>query len=205
MFDFDCPDFSLYEHEKYQFVEFKYPELFSSNIEPTSATVCDRVILRDRTNINVQCIESSSLNPSTEFKYSDQEMVLRMMYKPSSGTLWAFNRPQLNQQNFMELPNPDGIGTRPNEIDESKHQKELEEDEENDVELKHTMWLIIRKKRSVNNVLKDFFPDYQQQVIRVRDIIKFGRVNFKISALYCDRIDKMYTGHCYKPPEERQV
>jgi hypothetical protein len=57
------------------------------------------------------------------------------------------------------------------------------------VELKRTMWLIIRKKRSVNEVLKDFFPDYQQQVIRVRDIIKFGRVNFKISALYCDRID----------------
>lgn len=65
----------------------------------------------------------------------------------------------------------------------------MEEDEENDVELKRTMWLIIRKKRSVNEVLKDFFPDYQQQVIRVRDIIKFGRVNFKISALNCDKID----------------
>jgi hypothetical protein len=36
----------------------------------------------------------------------------------------------------------------------------MEEDEENDVELKRTMWLIIRKKRSVNEVLKDFFPDY---------------------------------------------
>ena len=65
----------------------------------------------------------------------------------------------------------------------------MEEDEENDVELKRTMWLIIIKKRSVNEVLKDFFPDYQQQVIRVRDIIKFGRVNFKISALNCDKID----------------
>lgn len=77
----------------------------------------------------------------------------------------------------------------------------MEEDEENDVELKRTMWLIIRKKRSVNEVLKDFFPDYQQQVIRVRDIIKFGRVNFKISALHCDRIDPTYTGSCYKPPQ----
>lgn len=77
----------------------------------------------------------------------------------------------------------------------------MEEDEENDVELKRTMWLIIRKKKGVNEVLKDFFPDYQQQVIRVRDIIKFGRVNFKISALYCDRIDPMYTGSCYKPPK----
>ena len=77
----------------------------------------------------------------------------------------------------------------------------MEEDEENDVELKRTMWLIIRKKKGVNEVLKDFFPDYQQQVIRVRDIIKFGRVNFKISALYSDKIDPMYTGSCYKPPK----
>ena len=78
----------------------------------------------------------------------------------------------------------------------------MEEDEENDVELKRTMWLIIRKKRSVNEVLKDFFPDYQQQVIRVRDIIKFGRVNFKISALNCDRIEQTYTGSCYQPPRQ---
>ena len=89
-------------------------------------------------------------------------MVLRMLFKPNNGSLWAFNRPQLSQQNFTEVPNPDGVGVLPNELDESKHQKEMEEDEENDVELKHTMWLIIRKKRSVNDVLKDFFPDYQQ-------------------------------------------
>ena len=62
------------------------------------------------------------------------------------------------------------------------------------------MWLIIRKKRSINEVLKNFFPDYQQQMVRVRDIIKFGRVNFKISALYCDRIDPIYNGTCYQPP-----
>jgi hypothetical protein len=50
----------------------------------------------------------------------------------------------------------------PNTFDQSKEKQEMEEDEENDVELKRTMWLIIRKKRSVNEVLKDFFPDYQQ-------------------------------------------
>ena len=62
------------------------------------------------------------------------------------------------------------------------------------------MWLIIRKKRSINQVLKDFFPDYQSQVVRVRDIVKFGRVNFKISALQCDKIDPVYNGTCYQPP-----
>lgn len=53
------------------------------------------------------------------------------------------------------------MGKRPNfDIDTSKAQKEMEEDEENDVELKRTMWIIIRKKKGVNEVLKDFFPDY---------------------------------------------
>jgi len=34
-------------------------------------------------------------------------------------------------------------------------------------------------------------------MVRVRDIIKFGRVNFKISDLKCDRIDPSYNGTCY--------
>ena len=80
---------------------------------------------------------------------------------------------------------------------ETKAKREADEDEENDVDLSRSMWLIIRKKRSINQVLKDFFPDYQQQMVRVRDIIKFGRVNFKISDLQCDRIDPSYNGTCY--------
>jgi len=54
------------------------------------------------------------------------------------------------------------------------------------------MWLIIRKKQSINKVLKDFCPEYQAHKLRVRDIIKFGRVNFKITALQCDKIGKEY-------------
>jgi len=38
-------------------------------------------------------------------------------------------------------------------------------------------------------------------MVRVRDIIKFGRVNFKITSLQCDRIDPTYNGTCYKPPD----
>lgn len=86
-------------------------------------------------------------------------------------------------------------------LKESKEQREADEDEENDVDMAKSMWLIIRKKRSINHVLKDFFPDYQQQVVRVRDIIKFGRVNFKITELKSDQIDQTYTGSCYKPPD----
>jgi len=66
------------------------------------------------------------------------------------------------------------------------------------------MWIIIRKKRSVNTVLKNFFPDYQQQMLRVRDIVKFGRVNFKISALECDKVEHQYTGSCYNPENTKR-
>jgi len=59
------------------------------------------------------------------------------------------------------------------------------------------MWLIVRKKQSVNMILKDFCPEYQAHSLRVRDIIKFGRVNFKITTLQCDRIKKEHLGSCY--------
>ena len=66
----------------------------------------------------------------------------------------------------------------------------MEEDDENDVDLVRSMWLIVRKKESINKILKDFCPQYQAHSVRVRDIIKFGRVNFKITTLNCSRIDK---------------
>lgn len=53
LFDFDCPDFSMYEQEKYMPVEFKYEDLVSSEFFKNTETVCDRIILRDRTGINV--------------------------------------------------------------------------------------------------------------------------------------------------------
>jgi hypothetical protein len=59
------------------------------------------------------------------------------------------------------------------------------------------MWLIVRKKASVNEVLKNFCPEYQAHGLRVRDIIKFGRVNFKITTLKCDRMNKEFQGSCY--------
>ncbi len=123
-------------------------------------TQCDKIILRNRTGINVQCVDTSSVIHSGKVK--EEDLVLRLLFKPVTGTLWAFNRPQLDQQNFTEIPEPENFGVVPNTFDQSKEKQEMEEDEENDVELKRTMWLIIRKKRSVNEVLKDFFPDYQQ-------------------------------------------
>jgi hypothetical protein len=59
------------------------------------------------------------------------------------------------------------------------------------------MWFIVRKKESVNNILKDFHAQHLSPKLRVRDIIKFGRVNFKITEMKCDRMDSEYTGTCH--------
>ena len=90
-----------------------------------------------------------------------QSIVLRFMYKPQDGKLWAFNKPKLDKTYFSEIPASNGYGIVRNLIKETKAKRDADEDEENDVDLQRTMWLIIRKKRSVNQVLKDFFPDYQ--------------------------------------------
>lgn len=124
--------------------------------------------------------------------------VLRIMFQPTNGTLWAYNRPTLNQTYFKEIINQDGCVEKNNFI-ETQFQRDKDEDEENDVDLQRAMWLIVRKKRSINMVLKDFFPDYQAHMLRVRDIIKFGRVNFKISVIDSDSIDAQYAGSCYNP------
>jgi len=43
-----------------------------------------------------------------------------------------------------------GNGITLNKVIDSKEQRDMEEDEENDVDLERAMWLIVRKKRSVN-------------------------------------------------------
>ena len=120
--------------------------------------------------------------------------------KHQDGRLWAYNKPFLDQTYFSEKPDVNGHNVIKAVYKETKAKREADEDEENDVDLNRSMWLIIRKKRSINQVLKDFFPDYQQQMVRVRDIVKFGRVNFKITSLQCDRIDPSFNGTCYQPP-----
>jgi len=43
-----------------------------------------------------------------------------------------------------------GSGVITNKIIDTQEQRFLEEDDENDVDLERTMWLIVRKKRSIN-------------------------------------------------------
>ena len=56
------------------------------------------------------------------------------------------------------------------------------------------MWLVLRNKKSCNNILKKFETKVQHHEIRVNDIIKFGRVNFKVSIIKCDKVNKDIQG-----------
>ena len=122
---------------------------------------------------------------------------MRFLFKNRSGQLWCFNKPALDSHYFGEVPNEYGTGVAPNQVSDSQDQRFAEEDDENDVDLAKSMWLIIRKKRSKNEILRYFCPERQSQALRVRDLVKFGRVNFKITTLKSKRIDPEYCGSCY--------
>jgi len=51
------------------------------------------------------------------------------------------------------------------------------------------MWLVLRNKNSVNNLLGKFITPYNQyHRLKVNDIVKFGRVNFKVSIIKSDKL-----------------
>lgn len=111
-----------------------------------------------REGIKVAC--SPILQNQLKLKWKNQ-LVLRFLMKHQDGRLWAYNKPFLDQTYFSEHPVPnDATRTVKAIYKETKAKREADEDEENDVDLSRCMWLIIRKKRSINQVLKDFFPDY---------------------------------------------
>lgn len=77
------------------------------------------------------------------------------------------------ENNFYDLP-------------QGKLDKEIEF--ENDVDLAKTMWHVIRNKKSCNNILKRFETRDQFHYLQVNDIVKFGRVNFKVSIIKSGRL-----------------
>lgn len=56
------------------------------------------------------------------------------------------------------------------------------------------MWLVLRKKEAINDALKKFHNECQSYNLKVRDIVKFGRVNFKISALSSKKLNDNIQG-----------
>ena len=56
------------------------------------------------------------------------------------------------------------------------------------------MWLVLRSKKSCNNILKKFETKDQLHYLKVNDIVKFGRVNFKLSIIKSDKLAKDIQG-----------
>ena len=58
------------------------------------------------------------------------------------------------------------------------------------------MWHVIRNKKSCNNILKRFETTNQLHYLQVNDIVKFGRVNFKVSIIKSDKLaDEIQGGY----------
>ena len=100
-----------------------------------------------REGIKVTC--TPILQNQLKLKWKNQ-IVLRFLMKHQDGRLWAYNKPFLHQNYFSERPAESGIGAVKQIYKETKAKREADEDEENDVDLSRSMWLIIRKKRSIN-------------------------------------------------------
>ena len=72
---------------------------------------------------------------------------------------------------------------------DSHEDADEEADEDNNVDMSKTMWLVMRKTKPTNETLKQFYADTTSYPLKVKDIVKFGRVNFKLSALSSSKLD----------------
>ena len=58
------------------------------------------------------------------------------------------------------------------------------------------MWRVLRDKKSANNILRRFETKGSFHRLKVNDIVKFGRVNFKLSIIKSDRlVDRIQGGY----------
>jgi hypothetical protein len=114
LFDFDCPDLSIYEKESYSYQEFTFkatPPSFNQVQDcneaqlPSEGFCHDELMARFEQTTN-DCFvlrEQSKIfcrKPSTRVEYDPDKFVLRFLYKPKEGSLWCFNRPNLAQEYF---------------------------------------------------------------------------------------------------------
>ena len=99
------------------------------------------------------------------------------MFKPHDGSLWGYHILKSSIDNLLAY-------TKGRSQEEDK-----EKEDENEVDLAKTLWLVLRKKEAINDTLRHFFAQYQTFNLKVKDIVKFGRVNFRIAALHSKRLN----------------
>ncbi|CDW85377.1 fha domain [Stylonychia lemnae] len=172
LFDFDCVDLNVYERETYNYQEFTLNALGQQEDQNQLKTTDDIAIMVEGTKITMDNYTESNnylSNPVLD------NLVMRVLYKPESQTLWGLHQPHI--QDFLREQKEDDLDDVFDEMDE-----------ENEVEMNKTMWLVLRKTKPQNSTLRNFFTEPTFQYIKLKDIIKFGRVNFKISALHSKQL-----------------
>ena len=70
---------------------------------------------------------------------------MRLLFKPETQTLWGFNSMLIKQSRLL--------GSKA----EDDHPEDI--DEENDVDMNRTMWLVMRKTKPTNETLKKFYAE----------------------------------------------
>lgn len=95
---------------------------------------------------------------------------------------------KIGHKKGKKLSRKDRIARDNNFKEMSQEQIDREIEFENDVELESTMWRVLRDKRSVNNILRRFETKGSFHRLKVNDIVKFGRVNFKLSIIKSDKL-----------------
>ena len=106
---------------------------------------------------------------------------MRLMFKPETHTLWGFNHSLIPIHQIASYKEDLAPG-------------QLDLDEENDVDMNNTMWLVLRKTKPLNETLKRFYAEIYTHPIKIKDIVKFGRVNFKVSAISSSKLDNFIQG-----------
>lgn len=118
LFDFDCPDFTQYENEKYEHFSTKFQNLYANQDEPKMLSLLDKSFYRDymkltydgnvvnqeeflRTNIHSKGKSIILPYPKQKEEKKDK-FVFRVIFKPESGVVWGFNEFQQNQDLFYK-------------------------------------------------------------------------------------------------------
>ena len=107
LFDFDCPDFNQqYENEVYRHHTFKFKNLVDFGQEPDLLTQLDLSLTRDNMDVDLvrNIVSKDDYLGATPDKKSlhvplprkpeklDNKLVMRLLYKPHSQSLWGHNR-----------------------------------------------------------------------------------------------------------------
>lgn len=76
----------------------------------------------------------------------------------------------------------------------SQERLNQEIDFENTIDLEKTIWYVIRDSKSCNNILGGFETKQQFHYLKVNDVIKCGRVHFRVGIIKSDRLRKDIQG-----------